>query len=275
MTDVPALAPESPPQLTLSVIVLTHNRERALRRCLDRLLTTLGPGHDGGDAPLSEIIVINNGSTDGTREWLDAATTRPTEPPVVPVHLPGNEFVCARNHGIDRARGQFIAQVDDDVLVAPGWYRVLLAPLQRDPKVGAAGQEGYYQNCQLEKSPSSWGLLETRRRPEPGQPCDLLTGFCWAWRNDQVEGRPRFRYDERFNPFWLEETDLQMQIRHCGYRLLRTWPAAVHDSLHDWTATNDNVGPTAWRYAEDHLALLRAKWAGDAHITFEANRIGL
>jgi glycosyltransferase involved in cell wall biosynthesis len=261
--------------MTLSVIVLTHNRERALRRCLDRLFTTLRRPEGTDDPPPAELIVVNNGSTDGTAAWLDALSRNGLDPALVVVHRPENEFVCARNHAIDRARGRFIAQVDDDVLVAPGWYRTLLEPMERDATVGATGQDGFYQNYRWEDTRSSSGLLEGRQRPEPGEACDLLTGYCWAWRNERTDTGARFRYDERFNPFWLEDSDLQMQIRHAGLRIVRTWPAAVHDSLHDWTATNNNRGPTAWRHAAEHLALLRAKWAHVDGMTYEGKRVGL
>src|SRR3990172_10179532 len=170
----------------------------------------------GATTPQSdyEIIIVNNGRVYGTSDpRLEAFGD------VRVIHRPTNEGVCSRNYGLELAKGEFIIQVDDDVLVAPGFDQVLLAPY-KDPQVGATGQEGFYQD-------STWGLLiDDRRRPRPGQFCDLVMGYCWSWRNEKIVAgaedfpggdvatnsyEPHFRYDWAFNPFWHEESDLQLQ----------------------------------------------------------------
>src|SRR3990172_2747407 len=187
----------------------------------------------GATTPQSdyEIIIVNNGRVYGTSDpRLEAFGD------VRVIHRPTNEGVCSRNYGLELAKGEFIIQVDDDVLVAPGFDQVLLAPY-KDPQVGATGQEGFYQD-------STWGLLiDDRRRPRPGQFCDLVMGYSWSWRNLRssdravrvdglaaidLPGSPRFLYDWEFNPFWHEESDLQLQIRAAGYRILCVPPIATH-----------------------------------------------
>ena len=244
-----------------SVVMLTHNRLEALKRCVEKV-------REGALTRPSnfEIIVVNNGSTDGTREWLDA------QDGILHRDRPENEFVCARNYGIELALGEFIIQIDDDVLVTPGFDDTLLAPYE-NPQVGATGQEGFYQD-------STWGLLiDDRRRPRPGQFCDLVMGYCWSWRNERVDcpdwlARPRFLYDWDFSPFWHEESDLQMQIRAAGYRIMTTPPVATHRSLHDWKETHADGPRTGTSIAERNFFRLVDKWS-DKDVRFEGPSVGL
>ena len=255
--------------MRFSVLILTHNRLEVLKRCIDKVragaLTR---------ASNFEIIVVNNGSTDGTREWLDVQDA------ILHRDRPENEGVCARNYGLELAMGEFVIQVDDDVLVTPGFDDVLLVPYE-NPEVGATGQEGFYQD-------STWGLLiDDRRRPRPGQFCDLVMGYCWSWRNLRApyyDGKPnphgdppgdaRFLYDWDFSPFWHEESDLQLQVRAAGYRIICTPPVATHRSLHDWAETKRD-GPLAGEsIALRNFFRLVDKWS-DKDIRFEGPSVGL
>lgn len=274
--------------MKLSIIVLTYNRLVVLRECLTRILslTTTRP---------AELIVIDNGSTDGTSDWLDLNLDK-TPIAVHVLRRPTNEYVCARNYGIDIAKGSIIAQVDDDVLVHSGWDTELLRPFE-NPIIGAAGQEGFYQNYRWNRTPYSAGLIDDRRRPAIGQYADLVMGYCWAWRNSQriesldyVSGhghvyekieadhsRPCFLYDWNFNPHWHEESDLQMQIRAAGYRIMVTPPVATHRSLKDWRrvkgpGADDILGE---HIAEAHFELLKRKWADYDGMIYEGKAVGL
>ena len=253
-----------------TVVILTYdNRLEALQRCVEKVLA----GSAASDGEF-EIIVVNNGSTDDTRTWLQqvaGVTAEEGLTPVKAIHLAENEGVCARNHGLRMARGEFIIQIDDDVLVTPGFDRILLAPFL-DPDVGASGQHGFYQEQTWRK------LIDDRRRPQPGQYADLLMGFCWAWRNMPPPGHPyctpRFRYDPDFNPFWHEESDFQMQIRHAGYRLAVTPEVAVHRTLHDWKETHADGPQTGITIAKRNFYRLEDKWK-DKGLPFEGPRVGL
>ena len=97
-------------QLTVSVVVPTYNRCDRLHRVLTALAAQTFPRTS------FEVIVVSDGSTDGTDEYL-----RSDRPPLqlVAVMQPNRGPGPARNAGVERARGRLILFVDDDVVAAP------------------------------------------------------------------------------------------------------------------------------------------------------------
>lgn len=103
--------PEQLPELC--VAVCTHNRPRQLKRCLDALLPQLAR------SDVSRILVVDNAPVDDESEKVarDAGVDYVREP------VAGLNF--ARNAAVKQCRCGWIAYVDDDVVVAPGWARAL------------------------------------------------------------------------------------------------------------------------------------------------------
>ncbi len=95
--------------LFVSFIVPVYNAERYLAECLNSLLAQ--------DIPQDtfEILCINDGSTDHSREILDAYLS--SCPNLTVIHQENAGVVAARNAGLRRARGEFIWFVDADDLV--------------------------------------------------------------------------------------------------------------------------------------------------------------
>jgi len=265
---------------TASIVVLTMNRRQALEDCLAAIVEKTTTPY--------ELLVVDNGSTDGTVAWLEAAIPRGinTYAPWRTFCMSENCGVCARNVALDAAAGAFILQVDDDVVVGPGWDIALLKPLLADPAVGAVGQQGFWLNWPGLQHPGRTLFLD-QRLPQAGDFCDLVMGYCWAWRNDRLpatlsqhtEGTPtvpRFRYDERFNPHWHEETDLQLQIKAAGYRIRCGPVVSQHRSMKSWHAAHNGDPMVGLQHAVAHEHLLVQKWGGRRQdLGLELDRRGL
>jgi GT2 family glycosyltransferase len=98
------------PAPTVSVVMPTFNRVGQLRAALEGLAD-----QHGLDDPL-EVIVVSDGSTDGTDEYLSS----PAVPlPVLAFKQPNAGPAAARNRGLEGATGQLILFVDDDTVAAP------------------------------------------------------------------------------------------------------------------------------------------------------------
>jgi GT2 family glycosyltransferase len=110
----------------IAVVVLTHNRLELLRRCVEDVL--------GRTSELTrEIVIWDNGSEDGTREYLDALT----DPRFQVVHSPENIGMNAYAEAFAIATQDYLIELDDDVIEAPPrWDETLLAAFRRIPKIG-------------------------------------------------------------------------------------------------------------------------------------------
>ncbi|MDD5564278.1 MAG: glycosyltransferase, partial [Thermoanaerobaculaceae bacterium] len=117
-------APSGPP--LVSVVVVNFNGRHHLERCLPSLFATV-------EAEF-EVIVADNGSSDGSVEWLAERW------PQARVLALGKNlgFGRANGRGVQVARGEFVAFLNNDTVVEPGWLAALLEPLRADPEVAAS-----------------------------------------------------------------------------------------------------------------------------------------
>ena len=105
-----------------SIIIPVFNKLEYTKACLDSILK------DSARPPL-EIIVVDNGSTDGTREYLEALdrTMIRTDDLLKPIFNTKNLGVApAWNQGAREAKTETLAILNNDILVTKGWLRSLM-----------------------------------------------------------------------------------------------------------------------------------------------------
>jgi GT2 family glycosyltransferase len=109
----------------VSVVVCSHNGGRTLDTCL-RSLGAL-------DYPDYEVILVDDGSTDGTR----AIAAR--FPEVRTIHQPNLGLSMARNVGLRASNGSVVAYTDSDCVADPDWLTLLVQQLQRSGASAVGG----------------------------------------------------------------------------------------------------------------------------------------
>lgn len=112
--------------LYLSVIIPAKNEEEYLGKCLDSLEIAIS--NWGGKA---EIILVDNGSTDCTREIAKEKGCKIIEESF-------GTIAKLRNLGVKDARGSIVAFLDADCLVAPNWISLCLENFN-DDRIGMIG----------------------------------------------------------------------------------------------------------------------------------------
>lgn len=116
--------------MLISLIICTRNRVASLGNCLDYVRRLQSPGD-------WELVVVDNGSSDGTRDFLkDYAAAAPF--PVTLVHEPEPGLGRARNAGIAKAAGTIIAFTDDDCYVSTDFLKQIVRVFE-DETIGFIG----------------------------------------------------------------------------------------------------------------------------------------
>lgn len=116
------MKPPDAPSPLISVIVPVFNDARRLQVCLRALAE-----QEGADLPDFEVIVADNGSTDGVDTVLEIFPT------VRAVREPRPGSYRARNLAAVQARGAWLAFTDSDCIAAPDWLAQVVAALHREP----------------------------------------------------------------------------------------------------------------------------------------------
>ena len=114
-----------PEQLSLTVVIPTRDRSGMLRECLEALL--------GQDAPPSQIIVVDDGSTDSTPEMLGEYGDR-----VEAIRGEGAGKSLAVNASLSRVRGSLLWIFDDDDVALPSATARIMSAFEAKPTAGIA-----------------------------------------------------------------------------------------------------------------------------------------
>src|SRR3989440_5980653 len=142
--------PRELPWPRVSVVVCTYNGARTLGECLDGLAQLAYPDY--------EVIVVDDGSTDGT-----AAMTREYDVRLITTENRG--LSAARNTGLEAATGEIIAYLDDDARPDPHWLTYLAATFLRTSHAAVGGPN---------IPPPGDGLIAACVANAPGGPMHVL-----------------------------------------------------------------------------------------------------
>ena len=122
MNDTHAKTSRAPGAPLVSCIVPLYNGLALTRAMLDSLAETMPSGLSW------EVVFVDDGSTDGTRDWL-AGLSDPRLRVVLNERNLG--YAGANNRGAAEARGRFLALLNNDLVLKPGWLQPMLRLLSR------------------------------------------------------------------------------------------------------------------------------------------------
>ncbi len=239
--------------MSASVVVPNWNGAAWLPACLDSLSEqTLPP---------AEVVVVDNGSTDGSLELLAAR-----RPAVRTVELGRNTgFAFAANRGMEAVDSELVALVNTDVVLASDWLERMTSALVADPRAASAACKMvdlhdprmlYDAGDFLRRD----GACEQRGRftrddgsfDRPGEAFSACAGAA-LYRRAAVLAVGGF--DERFFAY-LEDVDLGLRLHLAGWTC-RYEPAVAR---HAGGATSDRLERSLLDWVERNTLLLVAKW---------------
>lgn len=206
--------PSDPP--ALSVLLVLHDQAALTLACLRALAAS--------EFRDFEVVVVDNASTDRTRELLSRV-----EPVRTVLSDENLHFLRGAALAADRARGRHLLFLNNDTRVAPSALGRALRVFGEEERVGVVGARLILPDGRLQEAGSIvWSDGSCLGYGRGGDPDDPR----WTFRRDVhycsgaflLTPRWLFRelggFDERFAPAYYEDTDYCMRVRAAGYRVV-------------------------------------------------------
>lgn len=191
------------------VVVVTSDGGVLLERCLDRLAEIDWP------ADRLDVVLVDNASADGSVERAVAAhpRTRVIRSPRNVGYAAGNNLALSDLEGID-----YVALLNNDAFVEPGWLRPLVSALENDPGVGAATSKVLFAPRYLEHRLTGPVTLRGVRVNGEDRWHDTLFPEGWADPDFDPDAGPPYRRGSAGAMLWVPETPQRR-----GELLLDSW----------------------------------------------------
>jgi GT2 family glycosyltransferase len=228
---------EGMPPRSVTIVILTYNRVGLLQQCVERVLMRTSSN-------TKEIVIWNNGSTDGTREYLESLR----DPRIRLVHHANNIGQNAYAEAFEQTSGDYLVEVDDDVIDAPDeWDATLLDAFTRLPEIG-------YLAANLVDNPLDWTAKKMYGEDAHLYSYPIVNGVklkigptgggCTMTSRELYNRVGGFKQHKKF-VFWYEDAAYIKDIEKIGYR------AAYIDDLkvlHAGGAHYSEITPEKLRY---------------------------
>lgn len=201
----------------VSIVIPVFNQWHHTRSCLTAIYkNTSGIAY--------EVIVADDASSDETEnihQYFGNVVVNKNEKNL--------GFLRNCNLAAQSARAKYIAFLNNDTNVQPGWLEHMLTLIEGDPKLGLVGPMLLYPNGKLQEAGGiiwqdangwNYGNGDYPERSEYNylKEADYISGACIVVRRklwDQLKG-----FDEKFMPAYYEDTDLAFSIRKLGYKVV-------------------------------------------------------
>ena len=245
------LSSRTPTNILVSIVILCYNKVAFTKGCVEQLLSVTPP-------TLFELIIVDNNSSDETRQYLLDLRQRIQTPHInLLINNENLGFVGGNNQAAKIAKGKYLVLLNNDTTPQEGWLEALLRVVEQDPLVGAVGAKLVYPDGKLQEaggiiysdaSGCNYGKFQDINLPQYNyiREVDYCSGACLLVRTDLF--RQLGCFDARFAPAYYEDTDMCFALRELGYKVMYQHEAVVIHFEGATAGTDINSG--AKRYQE-------------------------
>jgi GT2 family glycosyltransferase/glycosyltransferase involved in cell wall biosynthesis len=208
-----------------SIIILTYNNLDYTRQCVESIFEKTA-------YPEYEILIVDNGSQDGTLEYLDAIDAKQKNLQVI-----RNEenlgFARGNNQGAQSAIGEYLVFLNNDTVVTHGWL-VRLVELLQDQSIGMVGPVTNSASNEAKISVTYETIddldqfAQEYTQVHNGETFEIraLAFFCAALRKDTFNQIGPL--DERYRLGMFEDDDYALRVKQSGYKIICTEDVFIH-----------------------------------------------
>ena len=270
---------KSPPKAIVSIVIPVWNVLKCTIQCIDSIFFNTNVSY--------ELIVVNNGSTDNTAQYLKELPIRVRDIKNdrvnlvdKPIHIhncvnirvinnPTNlGFPKAVNQGMKISVGKYIVLLNNDTIVTPNWLSGLIEVANANSAHGLVGpitnfSSGYQQittNYNDEESFQEFLKQLDARGGLSYEEVSRLVGFCLLIRRDVFTKVGLF--DEQFGIGNYEDNDYCLRAQECGFKCIRANNVFIHHHG-DRTFIENKIDFS--KLMQENEAKFNAKWDIDPH----------
>ena len=240
-----------------SIIILVHNQLKYTRKCIESILKYTGCSF--------ELIVIDNGSNDGTKRYLEemsinlknicfpeSAQIKDSRGEVGNENQGENKsgrrfkvisnpqnigFASGNNQGIAAARGEYILLMNNDTVVTPGWLDRMISCMERNPGAGIVGPKSNYvsgpqlvenvdYNTKTLAGLKRFSTKLSKNHPNKDQRLLRVVGFCMLIKRSVIDTIGGL--DDRYGLGNFEDDDFSLRAALSGFESWMVEDCFIH-----------------------------------------------
>lgn len=225
--------------ISACVVIVTYNRLELLKECIDCALK-----QNNGDIT---VLIINNASSDGTKEYLDSLK----DPRIVTIHEDSNlggagGFSEGVKHGVTDTDSEWFLMIDDDAMLTPSYIEEIDALIQKFPKTLAFSGTVYEHGIIAKEHRRRFERFEIKvdESEYEGESFKYnLSSFCGLMINRRLVDMIGYPNADLF--IWYDDTEYSLRLNKVTDIMNANKAALIHKTKN--ANSNVIVGKFEWR----------------------------
>jgi GT2 family glycosyltransferase len=230
------------------VIVLTWNRLEITKKFFESLLSCTHLN--------IKIIVVDNASTDGTKEYLRDLEEKLADKIKVIYNKENVGFVRGVNQGFGFSTSAYVCLANNDLIFTKGWLNEIVGLFERYKSIGILNPNSNTLGVCPKKEGQIEGLADDLKRKYNGvfMRMPFCSGFCMVMRRDIMDKNGGLSND--YAPMFFEDTDICMKAKEMGYLIGAAKGAYVWHKEHG----SFKEGDESDKIFKRNLKIFQEKW---------------
>ena len=242
-------------QALTSIIILTHNQLEHTKLCLQSIKKYTPQPY--------ELILVDNGSTDGTLDYLRKYANDHSNVRVI-ANKENLGFAAGNNQGLALAGGDYLLLLNNDTVVTEGWLAHMLSVFERYSEVGIVGPVSNYVSGPQQVKEASYQSLKKMPHfakqwsaAHMGQTVEFyrVVGFCLLAKREVIDRIGGL--DEQFGSGNFEDDDFCLRAAVAGYKARIAQDAFIH---HTGSQTFKGAGINYQQSLLRNWEIFKTKW---------------